>query len=573
MDARQEIAKAIAAALSEKLKQAEVLLLLAVPPAQNLGDIAFPCFKLAAILKKQPAAIAKELAEKVQLPSSVERAIAVGPYLNFFLGKEAIAAPTIAAILKQKEKFGQSNACRGKRAMVEYSSPNSNKPLHLGHLRNDSIGMAISNLLQATGSNVIKANLVNDRGIHICKSMLAYKLFGKGTTPEKAKQKPDHFVGYYYVLYNKKLAENPELEKQAYELLLQWEKKDAKTIALWKKLNSWVLQGFRQTYKRFGSCFDQWFFESQFYDKAKPLIEEGKKKGIFSLNSEGALVARLEQHGLPDKIVLRPDGTSIYITNDLALTKHKFERFKLDESIWVVGSEQNLYFQQLFKVFELLGFSFAPKCRHLSHGMVFLPEGKLKSREGKVVDADEIMDEMEQLASAEVQKREKEIGKKELQLRANAIALAAIKFFMLKTAIQKDLHFKPKESLAFEGETGPYIQYTYARAKSILGKAKKVSLQGLQFKQLASEEEKQLIKLLSDFPSIVQKSADSLSPHILCQFLIETAEAFNTFYHAHPVLQAENIELKKERLALVQATAQVLKNGLQLLNIEAIERM
>ncbi|MBN2067520.1 MAG: arginine--tRNA ligase [Candidatus Diapherotrites archaeon] len=569
---REEIAKVISLSLKERLKQDEVLALLESPPSAEMGDIAFPCFKLAALFKKSPAEIAKHLSQDVKLPASVEKAEAAGPYLNFFLQKESIAKQAISRILKEGASYGKLKA-NGKRVMVEYSAPNTNKPLHLGHLRNDSIGMAVCKLLEAAGCKVIKANLVNDRGIHICKSMLAYRLFGKGKTPARAGLKPDHFVGKYYVLYNKKAAEKPELEMQAYEMLTLWEAKDRKTIALWKKMNEWVLKGFKETYKNFGSSFDHWFFESEFYDRAKPLVELGKQKGFFSVNDEGALLARLENYGLPDKTVSRADGTSIYITNDLALTRHKFEHFMLDESIWVVGSEQNLYFKQLFKIFELLGFAWAGKCRHLSYGMVFLPSGKLKSREGIVVDADNIIAEVNCLASKEVLKRHKKIKKTELSNRARAVGLAAIKFYMLKTAAQKDLHFRPRESISFEGETGPYIQYTYARAKSILRKAKKTSLQNLLFTQLQSDEAKNLIKLLAQFPEAVQKSADSLSPHILCQLLIETAEAFNTFYHRHPVMQAESVELKKERLALVQATAQVLKNGLALLNIEAIERM
>ncbi len=570
---RGEVAKALASALNGKMKKDEIEMLLEQPPTPDFGDLAFPCFKLAALLGKSPEVIAAELAVKVRLPQGVEKAEAKAAYLNFFVEKESVARQALECILKEKERYGASKSGKGKRVMVEYSSPNTNKPLHIGHLRNDSVGMALANIFEASGATVLKANLVNDRGIHICKSMLAFKLFGKGDSPKKSRLKPDHFVGKYYVLYNRKAGEDPSLEKQAYALLNKWEKKDKGTMALWKKMNKWVLQGFRETYSEFGSSFDKWFFESQFYYKAKPLIEEGRKRGVFSRNDEGALLARLEKYGLPDKTVLRSDGTAIYITNDLALTKHKFEKFRLDESLWVVASEQNLYFRQLFKIFELLGFGWAKKCRHLSYGMVCLPEGKLKSREGRTVDADDLISEMKGLAEEEILKRDKKIPKKQLQKRAKAIALAAIKFHMLRISIQKDLLFDPEESISFEGETGPYLQYTYARAKSIIRKAKRISLQRLHFNRLVSGEEKQLVKLLSDFPAIVQKSIAVLSPHVLCRFLIETAEAFNTFYHKNPVLQAESVELRKERLALVQATAQVLRNGLQLLNIEAIERM
>jgi len=570
---KEEITAAVSEALGGAMPASEIAGLIEKPPSPELGDLAFPCFKLAPLLKKAPQQIASELASKIKLPPGIEKAVPLGPYLNFFVKQESLAEQTIPKILKQGEKFGSCKSLSGKKILVEYSSPNTNKPLHIGHLRNDSIGMAVSNILEANGAKIIRANLVNDRGIHICKSMLAYQLFGKGGTPQKEKMKSDHFVGKYYVLYNKKAAENAELEKQAYGLLQKWEKGDKKTIALWKKMNDWVLFGFRETYAAFGSRFDQWFFESKFFDKASGTIELGKKKGVFSPNEEGALLARLEKHGLPDKTVLRSDGTAIYMTNDLALTKHKFEKFGIDEALWVVGSEQNLYFRQLFKIFELLGFEWAKRCRHLSYGMVCLPEGKLKSREGKVVDADDLIKEMRDLAGEEVAKREKRISKKELASRSKAIGLAAIKFYMLRIGTQKDLLFDPKKSISFEGETGPYIQYTYARAKSILRKAKKANKQSLHLNQLGSPEEKQLVSLLNSFPSAVEKSASSMSPHAICNFLIETAAAFNRFYHAHPVLQAENSELRNERLALVQATAQVLKNGLHLLNIEAIERM
>jgi arginyl-tRNA synthetase len=570
MAGRKEIALAIEKALSGKMKKAEIEALLEEPPNPNMGDLAFPCFKLSPILKKAPQHIAEGLAN-LKLPKGVDSAKAAGPYLNFFLAKEGIAASAITTVLKGKGNYGRS-AGKAQKIMVEYSAPNSNKPLHLGHLRNNSIGMAVAGILEASGNKVVKANLVNDRGIHICKSMLAFKLFGKESTPKSTKKKPDHFVGDYYVLFNQKVKEDPSLEDQAYGLLQKWEAKDKATMALWKRMTDWAVAGFKETYKEFGSRFDTWFFESELYDKATPLIKLGKKKGLFKENDEGALVAELEKHGLPNKTVLRADGTSIYITNDLALTKHKFEKFKLKKAYWVVGNEQDLYLKQVFKIFELLGFAWAKECRHLSHGMVFLPSGKLKSREGKVVDADEIIQEMEQLAADEIRKREEKISKKELAKRSRAIGLAAIKFHMLKVAVQKDLLFNPEESISFEGETGPYIQYTHARAKSILRKAKKYK-KPASFDKLSSSEEQRLAKLLAAYPKAVAKALEQLSPHVVCQFLIETAEAFNSFYHKHPVLKAGDKETMAQRLALVEATAQVLKNGLEMLDIEAIEKM
>ena len=568
----EEIAKALEKALSGKIKAKEIQSMIEVPPNPKMGDLAFPCFKLSSLLKKAPNAIAQELASKITLPKTAERVIPAGPYLNFFLGKEDIAKKAIDTALKEKGKFGQSLLGKGKKAMIEYSAPNSNKPLHLGHLRNNSVGMAVAGIFEATGHKVVKANLVNDRGIHICKSMLAYKLFGKGKNPKAEKKKSDHFVGDYYVLFNKKVKEDAELEKQAYEMLQKWEKGDKATIALWKKMTKWAIEGFKETYKEFGSMFDTWFFESELYDKAGPILELGKKKGIFAKNEDGALVAQLESSGLSNKTVLRGDGTSIYITNDLALTKVKFEKHKLDKAVWVVGSEQDLYFRQLFKIFELLGFKWAKQCRHLSHGMVYLPSGKLKSREGKVIDADEIIEEMEELAAKEIRKRDEKISEKEIEKRARAIALAAIKFHMLKVAVQKDLLFNPKESISFEGETGPYIQYAFARAKSILRKVKNVK-KPKDFSELSSAEEQRLAKNISLFPETVEKAFEQLSPHVICQYLIELAEAFNSFYHKHPVAKAKSPELRNQRIALVQAAAQVLKNGLEILDIEAIEKM
>jgi len=570
---REKISEAVEIAIGNKIPSKEISLLLEKPPNAEMGDLALPCFKLAGKLKKKPAEIVAEIAENIQLPDGIESMSPQGPYLNFYFAKDLVAKQAIEAAIRQGSKYGLNDLGKGQKVMVEYSGPNANKPLHLGHLRNNSLGMAIANILQANGNQIIKANIVNDRGIHISKSMLAYKLFGNNKSPKDAGKKPDHFVGDFYVMYNQKAGENPELEKQAYELLKLWEKKDRDTIVLWKKMTNWAVQGFKETYKEFGSLFDHWFFESQFYDKAKPILEIGKKKGIFQLNDEGALVAQLEEKGLPNKTVLRADGTSIYITNDLALTKYKFDKFKLTASIWVVGSEQDLYFRQLFKVFELLGFSWAKKCMHLSHGMVFLPSGKLKSREGKVIDADEIIAELKELAAKEIKKRDESISEKELALRSRAIALSAIKFHLLKIASQKDLLFNPKESISFEGETGPYIQYSYARAKSILEKAKNPKIKKFGFERLIGPEEQKILKLIAAFPDTVIKSAEDLSPHILCHFLIDLAESFNTFYHKHPVIKAGNEEIKNERIALVTATAQVLENGLKLLDIEPIKRM
>ena len=458
------------------LKEEEINNLIEVPNTE-LGDYAFPCFKLSKHYKKSPEKISKELALKIEKDlenSVIEKAIAVKGYLNFFVKKEILGERVLKETFRKKRNFGQNFLRKGQKVMLEYSGPNSNKPLHLGHLRNDSIGMAISNVLEFSAHKVIKTNIINDRGVHVCKIIYAYIKWGKNRNPQKVGIKPDHFIGELYVLYEKHKTE--ESEKEVQELLRKWEKKETEVRKVWHKLTEWALSGMKQTYKTFGSHFDLWPRESEFYDKAGPIIKEGLRKGIFVRNEKGDIVAKLESHGLPSKVVLRADGTSIYLTNDLALTKHRFEKYKLDRMIWVVASEQNTYFKQLFKIFELLGYKWAKNCHHLSYGLVNLPSGRMKSRKGNVVDADDLIEELTRLAEKEILKREPKIKKSELEKRARNIALAAIKFYLLKIDPNKNLLFDPEKAISFEGETGPYIQYAYARASSILRKAgKKVS--------------------------------------------------------------------------------------------------
>ncbi len=562
------IAKAVAKQVPNTTAK-ELEMILETPPDSSFGDVSLPCFMLSRVLKKNPAEIASDLAGKVK-PNGFAGVNNAGPYLNFFYDAGAIAKEVLPEVIKQGENYGSSRTGKKKKIMLEYSAPNTNKPLHLGHLRNSAIGMCISNVLEATGNTVVKANLVNDRGIHIAKSMLAYEKWGKEKTPESAGKKGDHFVGNYYVMYNKMLEKDNSLEDEARELLKKWESGDKKTIALWKKMNSWVFKGFKETYKNFGSEFNEWMLESEFYDKAQPLIEKGLRKKVFFKADDGAVMAELEKQGMPNKTVLRADGTSIYLTNDLALTKYKFEKFKLDESIWVVASEQNLYFKQLFKILELLGFKWACDCRHLSYGMVFLPHGKMKSREGTVVDADDLIASVEKLAVKEVRKRHKNLSKKEAEKRASAVALAAIKFFLLRTDAAKDIVFNPEESVSFDGETGPYVQYAYARAKSILRKAGKKTKP--EYSLLKHSKEKELVSLIARYPSVVEAVASSGSPHVLSQFLLELAAAFNSFYQAVPVLTAKK-GVREARLEIVRSTATVIFNGLRLLGIQALEQV
>ncbi|MBI2076115.1 MAG: arginine--tRNA ligase [Candidatus Aenigmarchaeota archaeon] len=534
--------------------------LLEQPPRGMDADLALPCFALAKEKRKDPAVIAKEIAGAMKPSGLIKLVEASGPYVNFYADWDKLGGEIIGRIIREDDNFGRATR-RKEKVMVEYSSPNTNKPLHVGHLRNDSLGMSISNILEFAGSNVIRTAIINDRGVHICKSMLAYKKWGNGRTPDK---KSDHFVGDFYVMFEKKLKEDPGLEEEIRQMLKKWEEGDKPTRALWKKMNSWVLGGMKETYKLFGSKFDFWTLESGIYDKAKPLIDQGAKKGLFFKGERGDILAKLEPE-LPNKVVLRADGTSIYITQDMVLAKIRFEKHKIDRLIYVVASEQNLHFKQLFKILELLGYGWSKNCHHLSYGLVNLPTGRMKTREGTVVDADELIKEETELAKKEISAREK-VSKTELEKRSKEIALAAIKYYLIKIEPIKDILFDPGRAISFEGDTGPYLQYTYARAKSILRKAKKKNRIG----KGVGKEEIDLIKKLSQFPYIVKKCAVELKPNYLATYLFELATLFNSFYHAEKVIGSEK---EAELLTVVESVSIVLRNGLSLLGINTLERM
>ncbi len=565
MDIRERFRRDVLSSLSGKVPKKLAEEALEKPPANIGSDLALPCFLLARKEKRNPAEIAKELSSKLKPKGLISEINFYGPYVNFYLDWKKAGLLLVRQVLREKEGFGMSNARKKERVMVEYSAPNTNKPLHLGHLRNQAIGMSVSRILEATGHKVIRANLYNDRGAHICKSMLAYRKWGKGKKPNT---KPDHFVGKFYVMFEKK--KNEKLEKEAREMLNAWEKGDREVRALWKRMSSWSEKGFEQTYKRFGSEFDVVFRESEFWDKAGPVIEKGKKRGIIKKEKDGALLVDLEKHGLGKKVIIRSDGTHIYVTNDLALTPHKFRKHRLDRSLWVVGSEQGMYLRQLFKIFELLGYRWADRCRHLSFGLVFLPEGKMKSREGKVVDADDIIEEVRKLAEKEIMEREKGLGKKELEKRSLQIGLAALKYFLLRIDLPKDIHFSPEESISFDGDTGPYLQYSHARAMSIMEKAgrRKVPREY----SYESPREIRLLKQMSELPDAVRGAARDMKPHYIANYCLELATRFSEFYQEVPVIKASG-EVRNARLALVDAFAQTMRNALALLDIEAPERM
>jgi len=558
MPFRKEIVKLIAK--HGKLTAEAIDGILEVPPNLDMGDYAFPCFFLAKERKESPLKIAKELASEIKPSKSISKIEAKGPYLNFFIDKPGFAK----FVLTEEPEFTKRKGT----IMIEYSQPNTNKPQHLGHVRNDLLGMTISVLLQKLGYKVIKVNTINDRGIHICKSMLAYQKWGNNKEPDK---KSDHFVGDFYVMFAQKAKENPELEKEALELLNKWEVGDKETIAVWKKMNKWALDGFEQTYKDLGVKFDKVYYESEIYKAGKKIILDALNKGIFEKDETGAVIAKLEPD-LPNKVLLRTDGTSLYITQDIALAIQKFTDYKLDKSIYVVGSEQDLYFKQLFKVLDLLGYKGVEKCYHLSYGMVYLPSGKMKSREGTVVDADDLIKEVKDLARAELLKRYKDLTEDELNKRAEQIGLGALKFMMLKTDPKKDMLFNPEESISFEGETGPYLQYTHARICSILAKEDGTIKSKVDFSLLNEKVEQNLINQLFLFQETVEEAAEQYKPSLVARYLLELTQTFNEFYHKCPVIQAEQ-NLKEARLLLIDRTRQVIKEGLLLLGIESPERM
>lgn len=543
---------------------------LEIPPQEDFGDLSFPCFELAKKQKRNPVEIANEIASKIKIPknSPIEKVEVKGSYVNFFYNYSKFSQTLLKEILTKKENYGKG--IQKEKIMIEYSSPNTNKPLHVGHLRNDSIGMSISNILEFLGNNVIRTAIINDRGVHICKSMLAYQKWGNKKTPQSMKIKPDHFVGDFYVLFEKHLKEDPSLEDEIHAMLQKWERGEKNVRSLWKKMNDWVLSGMRETYKTFGSKFDFWTYESQIYDKAKPIIDQGIKKELFFKNEKGDLLAKLEPD-LPDKVVLRADGTSIYITQDMALVKFRFDKFKINKMIYVVASEQNLHFKQLFKILEMLGYVWYKDCHHLSYGLVNLPTGRMKTREGNVVDADALIQEEAKLAKEEILKREKKISKKDLEGRALKIGLAAIKYYLLKVEPNKDVLFDPNKAISFEGDTGPYIQYAYTRCANILKKIKKWE-KNVSNNQLTTEE-KNLIKTLSKFPKVVNQTSIELKPNYICNYSYELATKFSSFYENCPVLKAGNKKLKNFRLSLVTSTKHILENCLYLMGIGKLEKM
>jgi arginyl-tRNA synthetase len=487
--------------------------------------------------------------------------------------------------------YGRSAVRPGaQKVMIEFSSPNTNKPLHLGHIRNILLGHSVSKIIEASGKQVIRVNLVNDRGIHICKSMLAWQMNGKGETPESSGLKGDHLVGRYYVQYDqiykaqvqdalregkkqKEAEEAAPVLRDAREMLRKWEADDPEVRTLWEMMNSWVYDGFNKTYERLGITFHKTYYESDTYKLGKEIIIKGLSEGILYQKEDASVWANLEEEGLDHKLLLRSDGTSVYMTQDVGTAHQRYSEYAFDSHVYVVGNEQNYHFQVLAIILKKLGYSWAERLYHLSYGMVELPEGKMKSREGTVVDADDLMDEMESTA----RQMSEELGKldqfesEEKDKITMQVGMGALKYFILKVDAKKNMTFDPRESVDFNGNTGPFIQYTYARIRSVLRKGENIAKAAGTLNM--NDKEVGLTRMMYEYPDVINEAARSYNPSLIANFLYELAKEFNQFYHDHSILNAEQHDRVSLRLLLVEAVSRIIKSGMDLLGIEVPERM
>lgn len=556
------------------------------------GDITLVAFPLLKISRKNPEATASEIGEKiVESVEQVESFNVIKGFLNLKLSSEFWAE--CFGDIANNEAPGRLERS-GKRIMVEYSSPNTNKPLHLGHIRNNLLGYSVAQILDAAGHDVIKVNLVNDRGIHICKSMVAWKHFSGGETPESSGMKGDHLVGKYYVAFDKaykaqikELVEGGMDEeqakreapifKEAQEMLVAWEAQDSAVRDLWSTMNGWVYKGFDKTYADMGVDFDKVYYESQTYLLGKDLVTNGLEKGVFYRREDGSVWIDLTGDGLDEKLLLRADGTSVYMTQDLGTALERYKEYKFDKLTYVVGNEQNYHFQVLKLVLKKLGCSFADDIYHLSYGMVELPEGKMKSREGTVVDADDLIEGMVSTARTMSEELGKLDGYSEAEIvdTTTMIGMAALKYFILKVDPKKTMLFDPKESIDFNGNTGPFIQYTYARIRSLARRAEAAGYESTTAIKPANLEAKEieLIKLLNSYQEAVAMAAEAMAPSIVAAYCYDLAKEFNQFYHDYSVLKQECGELRSQRLSLALEVARALKSGMALLGISLPEKM
>ena len=566
----------------------------------NLTLVVFPFLKLSRL---KPEDTAQQLGDYLAKHCKVVQSFnVVKGFLNLTIAPAAWMS--LLNRINSEPRFGEKAVNeQSPLVMIEYSSPNTNKPLHLGHVRNNLLGWSLAQIMEANGNRVVKTNIVNDRGIHICKSMLAWKKWGNGATPESTGKKGDHLIGDYYVAFDqhyraelaeltakfkaegmadeeaeKRAKEESPLMKEAHDMLVRWEQGDEEVRALWKKMNDWVYQGFDETYKAMGVGFDKIYYESETYLEGKAKVEEGLAKGLFFRKPDGSVWADLSNEGLDQKLLLRADGTSVYMTQDIGTADLRFKDYPIDKMIYVVGNEQNYHFQVLSILLDRLGFKWGKELVHFSYGMVELPNGKMKSREGTVVDADDLMEEM---VSAARRTRE-ELGKfadmteNERNDIARIVGMGALKYFILKVDARKNMLFNPEESIDFNGNTGPFIQYTYARIRSIM---RKTEAEGIVLPSVLpdtlplNEKEVQLIQKLNSFETVVEQAGKDYSPSGIANYCYELTKDFNQFYHDYSILNAESAEAKTLRLALAKNVAKTIKNGMQLLGIEVPERM
>ena len=559
------------------------------------GDFTVVVFPFLAISKKRPEETAQEIGDFLKANQPVISAFNV---VKGFLNLSIATSYWIDLLgnIDKTEKWGTvETTADSPLVMVEYSSPNTNKPLHLGHIRNNLLGYALSNIIAANGNRVVKTNIVNDRGIHICKSMLAWQKWGEGATPESIGKKGDHLIGDYYVAFDKhykaELAELMEkgmskeeaeaaspLMAEAREMLVKWEAGDKEVRALWEKMNNWVYEGFDETYKRLGVDFDKIYYESDTYLVGKETVLGGLEKGLFYRREDESVWADLTKEGLDEKLLLRSDGTSVYMTQDIGTAQLRFRDYPIDKMVYVVGNEQNYHFQVLSLLLDRLGFSWGKGLVHFSYGMVELPEGKMKSREGTVVDADDLMDEMINTAretSEELGGKLNDLSEEEKAEINRIIGLGALKYFMLKVDARKNMLFNPKESIDFNGNTGPFIQYTYARTRSIERKATEagVVIEAAKAPESISEMECSIIRMLNEFPAIIKQAGTDYSPSGIANYTYELAKEYNQFYHDFSILREENEDIKAFRILLTRNVGKVIKTGMNILGIDVPERM
>ena len=563
----------------------------------NLTLVVFPFLKIS---KKKPEDTAQEIGQYLQDNcSAVATFNVVKGFLNLVIAQSAWLQ--LLADIDADAKYGERKADENSPlVMIEYSSPNTNKPLHLGHVRNNLLGWSLAKIMEANGNKVVKTNIVNDRGIHICKSMLAWLKYGNGETPETSGKKGDHLIGDYYVAFDKhyreevkqltakyvaegmdteeaekKAKEEAPLIKEAHEMLVKWEQNDPEVRALWEKMNNWVYAGFDETYKALGVGFDKIYYESQTYLKGKAKVEEGLAKGLFERHADNSVWADLTNEGLDQKLLLRSDGTSVYMTQDIGTAEMRFKDYPIDKMIYVVGNEQNYHFQVLSILLDRLGFKWGKELVHFSYGMVELPNGKMKSREGTVVDADDLIATM----IADAKQTSEELGKfadmtdEERNEIARIVGLGALKYFILKVDARKNMLFNPEESIDFNGNTGPFIQYTYARIRSIMRKAAEMNIPVGEMKAELSQKEIDLIQKMSDYASAVEQAGKDYSPSGIANYCYELTKEFNQFYHDYSILKEADVQKRAVRLKIAANVAKVISNGMALLGIEVPERM